>query len=128
MDSNIDLVKFASLLHDIGKFYQRMDNQGSGKKAYDSKYDKLSTSDYGDNGAHGKWSADFVSRFYDDEVENFVLYHHNPSKSMDNDLCSIVQKADHHSSSERNESETEQNVLKSPLISIFSRINDSKEY
>ena len=128
MDSNLDLVKFASLLHDIGKFYQRMDNQGSGKKAYDSKYDKLSTSDYGDNGAHGKWSADFVSRFYDDEVENFVLYHHNPSKSMDNDLCSIVQKADHHSSSERNESETEQNVLKSPLISIFSRINDSKEY
>ena len=128
MDSNLDLVKFASLLHDIGKFYQRMDNQGSGKKAYDSKYDKLSTSDYGDKGAHGKWSADFVSRFYDDEVENFVLYHHNPSKSMDNDLCSIVQKADHHSSSERNESETEQNVLKSPLISIFSRINDSKEY
>lgn len=128
MDSNLDLVKFASLLHDIGKFYQRMDNQGSGKKAYDSKYDELSKSDYGENGAHGKWSADFVSKFYDDEVENLVLYHHNPSKSIAENLCSIVQKADHHSSSERNESETEQKVLESPLISIFSRINDSNEY
>lgn len=128
MDSNLDLVKFASLLHDIGKFYQRMDNQGSGKKAYDSKYDELSKSDYGENGAHGKWSADFVSKFYDDEVENLVLYHHNPSKSIAENLCRIVQKADHHSSSERNESETEQKVLESPLISIFSRINDSNEY
>ena len=128
MDSNLDLVKFASLLHDIGKFYQRMDNQGPSNKAYDSKFDELSTSDYGENGAHGKWSADFVSKFYDDEVENLVLYHHNPSKSIDNDLCSIVQKADHHSSSERNDAETKQNVLESPLISIFSRINDSKEY
>ena len=128
MDSNLDLVKFASLLHDIGKFYQRMDNQGSGKKAYDSKFDELSANDYGDNGAHGKWSADFVSKFYDDEVENLVLYHHNPSKSIASDLCSIVQKADHHSSSERNESETKQNVLESPLISIFSTINDSEEY
>ena len=41
MDSNLDLVKFASLLHDVGKFYQRMDKQGSGKKAYDSSYDEL---------------------------------------------------------------------------------------
>ncbi|WP_295613673.1 type III-A CRISPR-associated protein Cas10/Csm1 [uncultured Methanobrevibacter sp.] len=128
MDSNLDLVKFASLLHDIGKFYQRMDNQGSSKKAYDSKFDELSSSDYGENGAHGKWSADFVSKFYDDEVENLVLYHHNPSKSMDNNLCSIIQKADHHSSRERNDAETKQNVLESPLISIFSRINDSSEY
>ena len=128
MDSNLDLVKFASLLHDIGKFYQRMDNQGPSNKAYDSKFDELSTSDYGENGAHGKWSGDFVSKFYDDEVENLVLYHHNPSKSIDNDLCSIVQKADHHSSSERNDAETKQKVLESPLISIFSRINDSKEY
>ena len=128
MDSNLDLVKFASLLHDIGKFYQRMDNQGPSNKAYDSKFDELSTSDYGENGAHGKWSADFVSKFYDDEVENLVLYHHNPSKSMDNNLCSIIQKADHHSSRERNDAETKQNVLESPLISIFSRINDSSEY
>lgn len=128
MNSNLDLVKFASLLHDVGKFYQRMDKQGSGKKAYDSSYDELSTSDYGENGAHGKWSADFVSKFYDDEVENLVLYHHNPSKSIDDELCSIVQKADHHSSSERNDSETKQKVLESPLISIFSRINDSDEY
>ena len=128
MDSNLDLIKFASLLHDIGKFYQRKDNQGPSNKAYDSKYDKLSINDYGKNGAHGKWSADFVSKFYDDEVENLVLYHHNPSKSIDDNLCKIIQKADHHSSSERNDSETEQKVLESPLISIFSTVNDSKEY
>ena len=128
MDSNLELVKFASLLHDIGKFYQRMDNQGVGKKAYDSRFDNLTKSDYGENGAHGKWSADFVSKFYDDEVEDLVLYHHNPSKSIASDLCSIVQKADHHSSSERNKIEEKQKVLETPLISIFSRINDSKDY
>ena len=89
-------LKFASLFHDIGKFYQRADNLGRSNHAYDSNYDKLDKSDYGNSGAHSKWSADFVKDNFDELVEDLVLYHHNPSKSMYPDLCKILQKADHH--------------------------------
>lgn len=116
-------LKFASLLHDIGKFYQRADNFGKGKSAYDSKYKILSKKDYGKSGAHSKWSADFVKKYFDDDVENLVLYHHNPSKSSDENLCKILQKADHHSSKERIEADENQDVLLTPLTSIFSRIS-----
>ncbi len=121
-------LKFASLFHDIGKFYQRADNLGKSGHAYDSKYEKLDASDYGSSGAHSKWSADFVKDYFDDLVEELVLYHHNPSASAYPEFCKIVQKADHHSSKERIESEEKQDVLLTPLTSIFSRVNlkDSK--
>ena len=127
MDDYTNL-KFASLFHDIGKFYQRADNLGKSSHAYDSKYEKLDANDYGSTGAHSKWSADFVKDYFDDAVEELVLYHHNPSKSAYPELCKIVQKADHHSSKERIESEEKQDVLLTPLTSIFSRVslNDSK--
>ena len=122
LNNELEIVKFSSLLHDIGKFYQRADNVRSGSKMYDSKYDKLTADDYGQNGAHGKWSADFVRGSYGDEIEDLVLHHHLPSKSINPKLCGIVQKADHHSSAERIASDEKQEVLDTPLISIFSRI------
>ena len=116
-------LKFASLLHDIGKFYQRADNFGRGKTSYDSKYDNLNQNDFGKSGAHSKWSADFARKYFDDFVEDLVLHHHNPSQSRDVNLCKILQKADHHSSKERIESSEKQDVLLTPLTSIFSRIS-----
>lgn len=116
-------LKFASALHDIGKFYQRADNLGLGKSSYDSKYENLNQKDFGKSGAHSKWSADFAGKYFDDFVEDLVLHHHNPSQSTDINLCKILQKADHHSSKERIESSEKQNVLLTPLTSIFSRIS-----
>ena len=126
MDEYINL-KFVCLFHDIGKFYQRADNLGKSNHAYDSKYEKLDASDYGSSGAHSKWSADFVKDTFDDMVEDLVLYHHNPSKSGYPELCKIIQKADHHSSKERIESDDKDDVLDTPLTSIFSRISLSDE-
>ncbi len=122
MDDYTNL-KFACLFHDIGKFYQRADNLGKSNHAYDSKYEKLDANDYGKSGAHSKWSADFVKDNFDDLVEDLVLYHHNPIKSMFPELCKIVQKADHHSSKERIDSDEKADVLLTPLTSIFSRIS-----
>ena len=116
------ILKFASLFHDIGKFYQRADNLGHGKHAYDSRYNDLNTQHFGKNGAHGKWSADFVKEYFNEIIESLVLYHHNPKNSMDINLGSIVQIADQHSSKERIVSDDTQDVLETPLISIFSRV------
>lgn len=117
------ILKFASLFHDIGKFYQRADNMGRGKQSYDSKYSKLDENDYGKTGAHSKWSADFVKNYFDDFVEDLVLHHHLPDKSGYVELCKMIQKADHHSAKERIKSVDENEVLDTPLTSIFSRIS-----
>ncbi len=121
MDDYLNL-KFASLFHDIGKFYQRADNLGKSGHAYDSKYEKWGADDYGRSGAHSKWSADFVKDDFDDLVEDMVLYHHNPDRSSHPELCKMLQKADHHSSKERIDSDEKNDVLITPLTSIFSRI------
>lgn len=118
-----EVLKFASLFHDIGKFYQRADNMGRSKPSYDSRYSKLNQKDFGQNGAHSKWSADFVSKYFDNAVEELVLYHHEPAKSGYGELCKMLQKADHHSSKERIKSADESEVLDTPLTSIFSRIS-----
>lgn len=119
-------LKFAALFHDIGKFYQRGVNFNH---SYANKYNNLDNNDFGKNGAHSKWSADFVNNFYDELVENLVLYHHNPKKanSINYELAKIIQTADHHSSGERLKSEEKQNVMSTPLISIFSRVSLDKK-
>lgn len=117
------ILKFASLFHDIGKFYQRADNFGKSGHSYDSKYEKYTVDDYGRSGAHSKWSADFVKEYFDSDVEDLVLYHHNPSKSVYPELGKIIQKADQHSSKERIDAEELGDVLVTPLTSIFSRIS-----
>lgn len=119
-------LKFAALFHDIGKFYQRADNLGKGSHQYDAKYKKYGVDKIGP--AHPKWSADFVKDYFDDLVENLVLYHHKPKNSDYVEFAQIIQKADHHSSKERIESENKQDVLLTPLTSIFSRISlDNKK-
>ena len=124
-----DILKFASLFHDIGKFYQRADNMGNKKQAsYNPKYSSLGKEHYGQNGAHSKWSADFVSKYFDFLVEELVLYHHESKNSGYVELCQMLQKADHHSSKERINAVDENVVLNTPLTSIFSRISlDGKQ-
>lgn len=114
-------LKFAALFHDIGKFYQRADNLGKGGHQYDAKYKKFGVEKIGP--AHPKWSADFVKDYFDDLVENLVLFHHKPNNSDYVEFAKIIQKADHHSSKERIESEGKHDVLLTPLTSIFSRIS-----
>lgn len=115
----IEDLKFAALLHDIGKFYQRTN------KKHDSKYDNLDQSDFGKNGAHAKWSADFISKYWNNNIADLALHHHVYSKANNKDLSSMIEIADHHSSGERitNENNQKNQVLKKLLISVFSEIS-----
>ncbi len=112
-------LKFSALLHDIGKFYQRTG------ASLCSDYEKYKVEDFGTNGAHAKWSHEFISNYWNKKIANLAFYHHNPNKSYDKNLGSIIQVADHHSSGERiNLEKGEHNeVLKTLLISVFSEIS-----
>lgn len=112
-----------SLMHDIGKFYQR-----TGLK-HDSKYDNLSQDDFGLNGAHSKWSASFIDKYWkqSDEINDYILHHHNPSKSINPEYCYMLSTADHHSASERTESDVKTQANSLPLISVFSNISLNEE-
>lgn len=119
---SLENLQIAALLHDIGKFYQRTD------KKHDDHYNRLSTEDYGYNGAHGKWSASFCSEMgLDDQVVELVLYHHQPKKSGYVEMAKVLQKADHHSSKERVKSGEKKEVKKEPIISVFSKVNLNQE-
>ncbi len=121
MDSesvDFNYLVFASLFHDIGKFYQR-----SGLK-HDRSFDKYSSDDYGFVGAHSKWSADFINeKFNNNDISNLVFYHHNPTGHDNSELCYMLSMADHHSAIERIKSDSKKSPVKEPLISIFSEIN-----
>jgi len=115
-------IQLAALLHDIGKFYQRTSLHHS------EKYAGLTQSDFGQTGAHGKWSATFVDKNgLGEEIEDLVLYHHNPSKSRNPDYARIIRDADHHSASERHESKIKRKVNEYPLISVFSQVSLAEE-
>ena len=62
--------------------------------------------------------ADFVKDYFDDLVENLVLFHHKPNNSDYVEMAKIIQKADHHSSKERIDSDGKNDVLLTPLTSI----------
>lgn len=114
-----ELVAMSALLHDIGKFFQRTDIH------HDNKYADLTKNDFGENGAHSKWSASFANTLgLPKEVEQLTLYHHNPSAMLKEyrDLCKMIQEADHLSSAERIKSEERRDVKKEPIISIFSTL------
>ena len=115
-------IRLAALLHDIGKFWQ-----GTGEP-HDERYNHLTTEDYGEHGAHSKWSASFVVRYLPVEFqgcERLVLYHHNPK---DYEL-KIISLADWLSSGERrrlSEGEKRGKRMYTPLKSIFSAIDIGK--
>lgn len=115
---DIDTIKKAALLHDIGKFSQRADGEQL------PKFKKLGKNDFGSYGAHSKWSATFVEETFGEEIADLVLYHHKPDNSKtDVEIAKIIKKADEHSSKERAELDGEtQEVLSSPLISVFSNV------
>jgi len=101
----------AALLHDIGKFYQR----ATGKKI-----------------PHQELSANFVEKYFKDvfpEDYSFIMdlvhNHHEPNKSNYKEITQIIQKADHHSSVERDalDNNVYQEVIDEPLISVFSKID-----
>lgn len=105
-------VLLAALLHDIGKFWQRTGERHS------PDYDIFTPKDYGEHGAHAKWSADFIERYVPKEWHasaSSVLYHHNPQDR----LSKIVSIADHLSASER-ERDPSSEIWQ--LQSIFTRI------
>lgn len=120
----------ASILHDIGKFWQR-----TGNHHHDS-YSGYTTNDYGYAGAHSKWSASFVRDIRLNElVENLVFLHHKPESPNGRIefLSKILSKSDHYSSSEREDIEGTAQPREEPLISIFSNLkidpkNNTKEH
>lgn len=120
MDKNKENVEFAGLLHDIGKFSYRANEK------IDSHYNNLGKEDFGSNGAHAKWSADFIMKYFNNEdMADLALYHHQSSKSKNVSLGNMVEYADKNSASEREDSDEgeKNNVIESLLISIFSEIS-----
>lgn len=99
---DINGIILAAMLHDIGKFAQRAINF---------------------NKAHQKFSAEFALELgLGTEIQDIVLNHHNPKNSRFEEEAHIIQMADHHSAKERKEIEKKEHVIKTPLISIFSKI------
>ena len=71
-------LEFASLLYDIGKFYYRTG------RSHSDDYKNLSQENFGLNGAHGKWSSDFINKYWNSIIADLALYHHAPSNSKTN--------------------------------------------
>lgn len=124
-EREINRIVTAALLHDIGKFSQR-----AGEKLSD-RYAGLGKEKYGMNGAHAKWSAQFIHQYFsDDLIEDLVLCHHNPQSSVSKNYAEIIQKADHLSSAmDRRDREDDEkgDIRKEPLKSIFPTIGQTKE-
>ena len=113
-----DLV-IAGLFHDIGKFYQRADR----KQPEKYKNDK---SDFGFSGAHSKWSSQFIIDHFGENniIKDLVLSHHNKKLFKGEKVfIDIITKSDSSSAYERNKDDEEKDLLKEPLLSLFSEIN-----
>lgn len=94
VDKEYQTVVLAALLHDIGKFWQRTGQRHS------AAYDSFTEEDYGEHGAHAKWSADFIETYLPEQWRgcgSIVLYHHRPVDY----LSKVVSIADHLSAAER---------------------------
>ncbi|QYZ78206.1 type III-A CRISPR-associated protein Cas10/Csm1 [Methanofollis formosanus] len=117
-ECNVDQIALAALLHDIGKFSYR-----AGVRP-DSQYNVLSKEDFGRNGAHAKWSADFVRAYVNDPVvEDLVLHHHLPERARYHASSRIIRDADHLSSAvDRKPREGKGDPRHDPLISVFPSV------
>ncbi|MCX7994981.1 MAG: type III-A CRISPR-associated protein Cas10/Csm1 [candidate division WOR-3 bacterium] len=123
----------AALLHDIGKFYQRT---GVELREEDKKIMTSCCPVYKDKYSHQHvlYSGRFVREIFNNRlqtVENIVLYHHRPDSAIKNysRLAKIIALADRLSSGERREEDSvsEREVSKEPLISIFSTLFSSEQ-
>ncbi len=121
-DADVSKIVIAALLHDIGKFMQRAE------VPHDARYKQLTPDDYGQNGAHSKWGASFVSSCLADPfIEDLVLYHHNPVSSAYSARAKVIQDADHLSSAmDRRSRPSTGKVAEEPLKSIFPAISLAK--
>jgi CRISPR-associated protein Csm1 len=129
IDDELNNLSIASLMHDIGKFYQRANIP------HNVEYRTLTQEDFGNCGAHGKWSASFIDDLgFNELIKEYVLYHHKYSilEGRDKFLTRIVSESDSISCKEREGLGHTADVDKEPLISTFSNINisdnDTKEH
>jgi CRISPR-associated protein Csm1 len=104
----------SSLLHDLGKFWQRTGEPHSAGYAH---FDEQT---YGRHGAHAKWSADFIECMLPDwkPATWAVLTHHRPQVP----LAALVALADRLSAGERDDEETLSQASSKQSLSIFSRL------
>lgn len=117
-DTSLQAVQLGALLHDIGKLFQRSGLRPS------ANYHGFTTRDYGNHGAHAKWSADFVERHLAGRWPirpHDILTHHlqlPPSRT-----AKLIALADRMSAGEREDEETETRPpWEAQLLSIFSRL------
>jgi len=101
-----------ALLHDIGKFWQRADED-----LQSTKHDKL--------------SASFLNQFFPDQLINFIAAKHHKSEIKNTDgpaenvaLARIVCEADSLTSGEREEDKLQ--TIQDPIISILTKV-DTKD-
>ncbi len=110
-----ELILLASLLHDLGKFWQRTGQRHS------ASYAMFDERDYGPHGAHAKWSADFIERFLPAAwrpAARGALFHHRPHDYV----TKLVAVADWLSSGERDDVDIDAGVQASQLLTLFARL------
>lgn len=112
--------QMASVLHDIGKFSQRIG------KSHRFKYNIWKKGDFG---AHSKWSASFIREIgLNERIEYLALSHHKPALLSGNDrdtfLARLISRADIYSCKEREDLEEgdARRPIEEPLVSLFSRL------
>ncbi|MFW6119823.1 MAG: type III-A CRISPR-associated protein Cas10/Csm1 [Petrotogales bacterium] len=102
MSSDLNSLRFAGLLHDIGKFQQR----GTSERKN-----------------HTDFGEEFINNLGLNEKISFLIgYHHTKYPEKNDELLEILKEADHLSASEREDDEETKEVVKEPLRSIFSFI------
>lgn len=101
-----------ALLHDIGKFWQRADDDLSSTK-------------------HDKLSASFLNQFFPDQLINFIAAKHHKSEIKNTDgpaehvaLARIVCEADSLTSGEREEDK--QQIIQDPIYCILTKVDNKK--
>lgn len=97
------ILRFASLLHDIGKFWQGIDVKGK----------------------HAELSAKFIRQYFPqlERAASLVDLHHENETGEEYKMLKILVIADWLSSGERKEIEEERKRKETPMLSIFSEVN-----